>query len=218
LRDADSDEVKGEAVVQANWRYLLDRANVPLNEDLDSQLERYVALIRQWNGLVSLVSQGDLLKLEENHIADSLSLVPHVWRACGMDGLLLDVGSGAGFPALVLKMALPSLRVVLVERSDKKVGFLRTAVGTLRLDGVEIRCGEFPKVAEGLEPQALTARAVEKPERVLRDVSRWLPGGCTFLCQLGEPNFGQMFHVEHIEDEWSESGIRRGELYVVSRV
>lgn len=204
---------------QTNWRHLLERADVPMDADLEARLEQYFGLIRQWNGFVSLVSQGDLAKLEENHVADSLSLVPYVWRACGENGLLLDVGSGAGFPALVLKMALPGLRVVLVERSERKVGFLRTAVGALKLEGVEIRCGEFPGVAEGIVPQALTARAVEKPERVLRDVARWLPAGCTFLCQLGAPegSFREMFHVEHIRDEWSEAGVRRGELYLVRR-
>lgn len=206
-------------VEKMSWRELLGRADVPRAAELEGRIERYVGLIRQWNGVVSLISQGDLAKLEENHVADSLSLAPYVWRACGADGVLLDVGSGAGFPALVLKMALPGLRVVLVERSERKVGFLRTVVGSLKLAGVEIRCGEFPAVAAAVVPQALTARAVEKPEKVLRDVARWLPVGCTYLCQLGEAAgaFGEMFHVEHVRDEWSEAGVRRGELYLVRR-
>ena len=200
-------------------RRLLGEAELTLDQRAEEKLGAHAELIREWNVRVSLVSQGDLERLVENHIVDSLSLAPHVQKACGESGLLLDVGSGAGFPGIPLKILMPDLPVCLVERSAKKSEFLREAVKCLGLEDAEVRFGEFPLEAGDIRPSAITGRAVEKAEKFRKAVYRYLRPGCTFLCQSGDPNdeVSSMFHVEHIVDAWKEQGYRRGNLWLVRR-
>ncbi|NIA15628.1 MAG: hypothetical protein GWP08_16315 [Nitrospiraceae bacterium] len=183
-------------------------------------LGRFLDLIGEWNAFASLVSRGDLDHLAESHLADALSLASIVRAACGEGGRLLDVGSGGGFPAIPLKVVLPDLRLTMVERSTKKVGFLRKAFGALGLGDVELIQGGFPGQVSGEGVRAVTARAVEKPGRILRDMQRFMPEGSVFLCQSGDPGaeVSERFHVERVEDAWTEAGLRRGELYLVRRV
>lgn len=182
-------------------------------------LVQHAELVREWNRVASLVSKGDAEELEDRHVIDSLSLAPVVKAVCGDKGVLLDIGSGGGYPAIPLKIALPDTKVVLVERSVRKVGFLRKVVGALKLSGVDIRHGEFPEVTEDVVPGVITARAVDKPERVVAKALRFVERGAVFLCQSGDPgpNVREKFHVEHWEDEWSARGLRRGDLYVIKR-
>ncbi len=198
---------------------LLREAGIPLDDAQMEKLAAHVRQVREWNRVVSLVSRSDLQELERRHVVDSLSLVAYVREAASGGGRLLDIGSGGGFPAIPLKIALPELSVTLVERSERKVGFLRHVVAVLGLEDVEIIWGEFPRDAPESGVSAVTARAVEKPGKLARDLGLWLPEGANFLCQSGDPRplLEGMFHVEHIRDTWTEAGLRRGELYRVRK-
>jgi len=68
-----------------------------------------------------------------------------------------------------------------------------------------------------LRPDGISARAVERPRRILDGVLELLGGGGVVLCQSGDPGreVRDKFHVEHVEDPWSESGLRRGSLYLI---
>ncbi len=192
---------------------------IVLNEETRERLRAHCALIREWNEYAGLVSRSEVEALEANHVVDSLSLAPIVSRLTEGRGELLDIGSGGGFPALPLKILFPMLQVVLVERSERKVGFLRGAVGSLALEGVEIVRGEFPAAVADRSPRLITARAVERPEQVYKRVIAFLPEGSSFLCQSGVSiRFSRSFHVEHVRDVWSEQGWRRGDLDIITRV
>jgi 16S rRNA G527 N7-methylase RsmG len=105
----------------------------------------------------------------------------------------------------------------MVEKASKKVAFLRKAVAALHLESVEILEGLFPEAANGLFPNLITARAVETPEKILPHVLRIVETGAVFLCQAPENRIDipNMFHVEHIQDKWTVSNLRRGNLYIV---
>lgn len=182
-------------------------------------LQQHLSLVRQWNALGGLVSEGDMAFLEERHLIDSLSLVPFVVQYCGSAGSLLDIGSGGGFPILPIKCVLPGLRVTLVERSTRKVAFLQRVVATLRLEGVEIVHGSFPEALPKVEASCITARAVERPKQFLSTLFRRMPPGCAFLCQcdLASVPLVKTFHVEHVNDAWRRAALRRGELYIITR-
>ena len=124
------------------------------------RVEMFCARVREANEMLSLVSVGDSTRLECVHIPDSLSLVPWVVRCAGEDGEALDIGSGGGFPALPIGIALPSVQMSLVERSTKKAAFLVRMVEELGLVGVRVVNGEFPFAAGGVTPEVITARAV----------------------------------------------------------
>jgi 16S rRNA (guanine527-N7)-methyltransferase len=96
-------------------------------EDLD----RLVAMLTRWNATHNLVSRETLGAVWSRHVADSLQLLPLIGAAARM----ADLGSGGGFPALPLAIAVKgsACRLTLVEPAAKKVAFLRYAIRTLEL-------------------------------------------------------------------------------------
>jgi 16S rRNA (guanine527-N7)-methyltransferase len=88
-----------------------------------------------WNQRINLVSQSTSREIVIRHFVDSLTPVPWIERP---EGLLIDIGSGGGFPGIPLRIALPALKLTLVESSRKKTSFLAHIVRTLRLDNVTI--------------------------------------------------------------------------------
>src|SRR5439155_16859427 len=98
------------------------RLGVPLDDAAAGKLERYLALLVQWNQRINLTAIVEPDAVVDRHFLDSLALAPLVGDA----RTLLDVGSGAGFPGVVLAIARPALRVTCVESIQKKVAFLQT--------------------------------------------------------------------------------------------
>ena len=198
-------------------RALLCKTGINVTQFIDRQLDAYVQLIRNWNSFASLVSQSDLALLGKVHVPDSLSLAPLIRRLGEGPLRLLDIGSGGGFPAIPLKIVLPELEVEMVERGARKVGFLEKVVGSLHLDNVRVVQGNFPEVQVAV-PDVVTARAVEKPGKILPHLLDLLPVGGIFLCQTVLPRLDLRFHVERVEDDWTAHGLRRGNLYMIRRV
>ncbi len=115
-------------------RWLTDGAaelGVSLNGDQVALFLRYLEELKRWNEKVNLTSLTEDKEIIIKHFLDSL--------ACGKaiepphDSTLLDVGSGAGFPGLPLKIVHPDLDLTLLEPSQKKTAFLRHIIGTLHL-------------------------------------------------------------------------------------
>ncbi|MGH8032145.1 MAG: 16S rRNA (guanine(527)-N(7))-methyltransferase RsmG, partial [Luteimonas sp.] len=97
---------------------------------LAAPLLAYLALLDRWNRTYNLTAIRDPREMVAKHLLDSLAMHAHVRDL----ETLADLGSGAGLPGIPLAIALPELRVTLVESAGKKVRFLREAVRTLRLD------------------------------------------------------------------------------------
>ncbi len=96
----------------------------------------YGAELAEWNARFNLTAITNPADVEIRHFLDSLALVPFLGR--GASGRLIDVGTGAGFPGLPLRIACPSLRVTLIEATGKKAEFCRHVVGLLGLEGIEV--------------------------------------------------------------------------------
>lgn len=100
------------------------------------QFEKYYRLLVEWNKKFNLTALTDYTAVQTKHFLDSLSAAPILLNA-GVNGKkLVDVGAGAGFPGLPLAIALPELRVTLLEATGKKVRFLEAVTGELGLDNV----------------------------------------------------------------------------------
>lgn len=193
---------------------------VSVPSDFASRIVIFIEMVYKWNEYAGLVSKGDLDHLPLRHIADSLSLVPAVQDILGGDvGLLLDIGSGGGFPIIPLKLALPDLEIVAIDRSERKCGFLDRVRRELILDNIEIIQGSFPDDLGDCRPGVITARAVEKPESLRPLIVNWMPEDCTFLCQSGAPITGlpKGLEIEMLQDEWTNTDYRRGNLYLVRK-
>jgi 16S rRNA (guanine527-N7)-methyltransferase len=197
-------------------RHLLTLDGLGLGDEQVLQLQRHVDLVREWNRVVGVVSTREVEYLWERHVADSLSLAAVVGRLGFGSGHLMDVGSGGGFPAISVKVVFPQLRLTLVERSEKKVGFLRKAVGALALADVKLLAGEFSQVRADIRPDVVTARAVENPRRLAVQIAKRLAGRSVFFSQSGV-TFGKEYSVERVMDGWTAAALRRGTLDLVRR-
>jgi 16S rRNA (guanine527-N7)-methyltransferase len=122
--------------------------------------ERYARLLIERNTTTNLTAITSPADIATKHFLDSLTALA-VRRWSGRERIV-DVGSGAGFPALALKLALPGLRVTLVESMGKKARFLEEVTTTLGIDGVEIRNERAETLARGRRDRydVGTARAV----------------------------------------------------------
>ncbi len=109
--------------------------SVPLSDEQAVLFDRYEALLRTWSGRVRLVSRGDRDKIRERHFIDSLRVTPLLPRG---EISLLDLGSGAGFPGVPVKIARPEVKVVLLESARMKGLFLNHLAGDLNLDGLSV--------------------------------------------------------------------------------
>jgi 16S rRNA (guanine527-N7)-methyltransferase len=103
------------------------RAGVALVPALVAALARFAGLLLAWNRRINLTGARDAPALAE-HLADALFLLPHLPAG---PARVVDVGSGAGLPGVVVALARPDLEVVLLEPARKKQAFLRTALRTL---------------------------------------------------------------------------------------
>ncbi len=207
-------------MLEACWDLVEGVCRGGSREEVEADLEVYLGLMREWNAFASLVSAGDAGARLEEHVWDSLSIAAYVAEACRDGGVWLDVGSGGGFPAIPVKAVLPDTPVRLVERSAKKVGFLRQTVARLGLEGVTIVQGAFPQAVGEGKIAVVTSRAIEDPERVGKALAGWLPEGATYLCQREQPPErlrGPMFHVEQLRDAWHTRELRRGSLWRIRR-
>jgi 16S rRNA (guanine527-N7)-methyltransferase len=109
---------------------------LPLSPAQLAQFEQYLALLLAWNARLNLTALRDPAQIELRHFLDSLSCALVTGSLAGRR--LIDVGTGAGFPGLPLKILYPDLRLTLVESVGKKTDFLQTVVAELALAEVTI--------------------------------------------------------------------------------
>ncbi|MBM6830073.1 16S rRNA (guanine(527)-N(7))-methyltransferase RsmG [Anaerotignum lactatifermentans] len=107
---------------------------VELTEEMLSQFETYFSLLIEWNEKMNLTAITEEREVVLKHFADCISVLPHL--ALTGKEKIIDVGTGAGFPGIPLKIACPSLEVTLLDSLQKRIGFLEEVGRQLNLEGV----------------------------------------------------------------------------------
>ncbi|PIE56687.1 MAG: 16S rRNA (guanine(527)-N(7))-methyltransferase RsmG [Desulfobulbus propionicus] len=124
----------------------------------------FTAELLKWNRRFNLVARGTSAgQLLDRHVLDSLALLPLL----GGEDRLLDVGSGAGFPGLVLAAAQPEMETVLVEPRQKRTSFLSYVIRLLGLQRVRVVAGRLEAWNAPFTPTVITGRAVTGPAEFL---------------------------------------------------
>ncbi|MBV1796022.1 16S rRNA (guanine(527)-N(7))-methyltransferase RsmG [Siccirubricoccus sp. G192] len=140
-----------------------------VSRETEAKLHDFLALLQRWNARINLVAEADMAVLWRRHMLDSLQLAPLLPRG---DGTITDLGSGAGFPGLVLALAT-GRPTHLVESDRRKAAFLIEAASTLGLHRVSVHPLRIEAAA--LPPSAvLTARALAPLPDLLRYAHRLL--------------------------------------------
>lgn len=150
-----------------------------VSRETEERFIRYTALLAKWQGAINLVGPDTLANSRGRHIDDSRQLLPYLPET---PGVLFDLGSGAGFPGLVLAMLRPDLKVYLIESDQRKCAFLRTVSRETKTPA-EAVCARIEQAAAGQArtesgqelpvPDIITARALAPLHKLLDYCLPW---------------------------------------------
>ncbi len=169
------------------WQVLQESASTFLDISLDAhqmqQFQTLYNLLIQENKTINLTRITTLADFGTLHLLDSLTLVPFL-KALPSSFMLMDIGSGAGFPALPLAIVFPPARIIAVESAQKKARFITQAAEALELAGVSVLAERSETLAH--EPKyreqcdVVTARAVASLNVLVELCLPFLKTGGTF--------------------------------------
>lgn len=132
--------------MEQQMRQSLAELSVTLSDRQLEQFFRYYQLLTEWNQVMNLTAITELDEVVTKHFVDSLTLVKAVDREEIKEWRVLDLGTGAGFPGIPLKIVFPHLRMVLLDSLNKRVKFLDEVIRSLDLkeiDAVHGRAEDF---------------------------------------------------------------------------
>ncbi|GAA0805142.1 16S rRNA (guanine(527)-N(7))-methyltransferase RsmG [Faecalicatena orotica] len=112
----------------------LKELDIELTETQKQQFNKYYELLTEWNKVMNLTGITEYDEVNEKHFVDSLAIV----KAVDMNGVssVIDIGTGAGFPGIPLKIAFPQLHVVLLDSLNKRIKFLDAVIEELGLEDI----------------------------------------------------------------------------------
>lgn len=140
----------------------LSKLGIVLTSTQENQLEMYYNLLIEWNNKMNLTGITERNSVYLKHFYDCITLIKAIDLTKNLK--IVDVGSGAGFPGLVLKIVFPNLNVVLVDALNKRINFLNHVIESLKLENIEAIHDRIENYAKNnLEVfDLVTCRAVAK--------------------------------------------------------
>jgi 16S rRNA (guanine527-N7)-methyltransferase len=144
------------------------RLRIHLSASQREAFDAYYQELVSIRGRVSLTSLRDRESIERRHFLESLTLLKAIENAGALASPVIDIGSGAGFPGVPMKIARPELKLTLLEATEKKAAFLRDLVVRLRLSGAPVINGRAEKLAHDPAHRGAYALAVARAVAPLR--------------------------------------------------
>jgi 16S rRNA (guanine527-N7)-methyltransferase len=173
-----------------NLSQYLDKEEIFLDANIILSLERFASLLHEWNQIHNLTGAKSIDAIYDN-IIDSLYPLTFINKAKS----LLDVGTGAGFPGLVLAIALPQTQVLLAEPLKKRVSFLKYAKIHLGLSNLNVE----GKRVENIEHEAfglISSRAVTNTKLLLELTQKLSDKDTEYLFYKGSRVFDELDDVQ----------------------
>ena len=144
------------------------------------RLNAYLDLLMRWSRVYGLTARASREEIVVRHVLDSASVLPFL-----PSGLMLDAGSGAGLPGLVLALLRPQTEWVLLDPAARKVAFLRHACAELDLANVRVVRARLERYQPGELPRAIITRALAPLPRLVGLAEHLLRRGSWLLAMLG---------------------------------
>ncbi|MBE7419732.1 MAG: 16S rRNA (guanine(527)-N(7))-methyltransferase RsmG [Ideonella sp.] len=182
---------------------------VHLTEAQTDRLLRYQATLEAWNSVHNLSGLRNPEASLEKNLLDSLAIVAPLGRCLDTAAHILDVGSGAGLPAVVLAIARPDWEVLAVDAVAKKVAFVRQVAGELRIANMHVRHARVEQIerSAGRGFDLITSRAFGSLAQLVAVSRRVLRPGGVWVAMKGHrpdaeiaalPDSIEVFHVEPV--------------------
>lgn len=173
--------------VASELRRTLDVGLEQIDLDLDSHIRGalidYVSLLHKWNRTYNLTGVRDPTQMVYRHLLDCLVVAPYI---CG--SRVLDIGTGPGLPGMVLSLACPGIRSVLLDSNGKKTRFCVQAVADLGLLNVQVVHSRIEDYKPEMTYTTVIARAFGKIAKLHRETHRLLaPAGCLVAMKARHP-------------------------------
>lgn len=195
----------------------LKERNIIITDEMMQQLNFYSDYLIQYNQKVNLTAICEHDEIFDKHFYDSLLLADRK-----LEGTLVDVGSGAGFPGVVLKIAFPELEVLLLEPIKKRCIFLESLIEQLKLDKIKVinQRGEDYSNLHRQEYDYVTARAVGNLNSLIEVCGAMVKRNGYFICLRGKNGHQELadaaiaiktlgFEIESTKDEYLLGGDSR---------
>ncbi|MEK3732818.1 MULTISPECIES: 16S rRNA (guanine(527)-N(7))-methyltransferase RsmG [Paenibacillus] len=151
-------------VIQKDFAERLQEHGIHVDQKQLDQFETYYETLVEWNEKMNLTGITERDQVYTKHFYDSVTLAFYVDMS--QVGTLADIGSGAGFPGIPLKICFPHIKLTIVDSLNKRINFLKFVVDTLGLSDVELIHGRAEEVARKREYRdhfdLVTARAVAR--------------------------------------------------------
>lgn len=155
---------------------------VQLSEAQLDQVSTHLALLLKWNARINLTAISDPEEIITRHFGESLFAARLLFTPDSRESAI-DIGSGAGFPGLPLKIWSANLELTLVESNQKKAVFLKEVIRSLHLTGTIVRTGRAEELK--LQANVVCLRAVERFEAILPVARRLVSRGGRIALLIG---------------------------------
>jgi len=155
----------------------LDRLGIRIEENSVDDILLYCRELTKWNKRINLIARNTPpTEILEKHFLDSLTLLPLINQYGTTSATLLDVGTGAGFPGMVLAAVMTDMQVTLLEPRQKRVSFLRHIIRTLQLTNVTVIADRLEHACNlaGKNFTFITSRALADAGRFLTMIEKVL--------------------------------------------
>ena len=162
----------------------LGRIGAPSDERTEVRLERFISEIMLFNPALKLVGDKDPDEIIIRHVLDSAAAYPVFMKETAEGAVIADLGSGAGFPGVVLSILMPDRHFVLVERMQRRSQFLKGVLARTGLENAEVDESDFSAVRRRFD--AVTCRAFHPVFSVAEDVLGVLMPGAPLLLYKGQ--------------------------------
>ena len=155
---------------------------IELSEEQQNQFYNYMELLLEWNEKVNLTAITKQEEILTKHFIDSLSIAPYI----SSNDKILDIGTGAGFPGIPIKIILPQNSVILLDSLNKRINFLNEVIKELKLKNVQAihgRAEEFNNInGERESYDIVVSRAVAKLNVLLEYMLPFVKIGGKCIC------------------------------------